>query len=79
MSQPARPWQAPLQNQYHQSWGIHAYPVSMWTAGITRAKNFALAIAVFLLLYMWQMTPWLVVILSAAGANLLALFPAPML
>ena len=48
----------------------------VWTAGITSAKDFALAIAAFLLLYMWQTTPWLVVILSALGASLLALLPA---
>jgi chromate transporter len=47
----------------------------VWTAGITNAKDFALAIAAFLLLYMWQMTPWLVVILSAVGASLLAVLP----
>jgi chromate transporter len=48
----------------------------VWTAGITSAKDFVLAVAAFLLLYMWQMTPWLVVVLSAAGASLLALLPA---
>ncbi len=48
----------------------------VWTAGITSAKDFALAVAAFLLLYMWQTTPWLVVILSAAGASILALLPA---
>ena len=48
----------------------------VWTAGITSAKDFALAIAAFLLLYMWQTTPWLVVILSAVGASLMALLPA---
>ncbi|RPI43944.1 MAG: chromate efflux transporter [Hyphomicrobiaceae bacterium] len=48
----------------------------VWTAGITSTKDFALAIAAFLLLYMWQTTPWLVVILSAVGASLMALLPA---
>jgi chromate transporter len=47
----------------------------VWTAGITNAKDFALALVAFLLLYMWQVTPWLVVILSATGASLLALLP----
>ena len=47
----------------------------VWTAGITNAKDFALAITAFLLLYMWQVTPWLVVVLSAAGAGLLAVLP----
>jgi chromate transporter len=43
----------------------------VWTAGITSAGDFALGIAAFLLLYMWQAPPWLVVALSAvAGAAL---------
>jgi chromate transporter len=37
----------------------------VWTAGITGAPDFAVAIAAFLLLFMWQAPPWLVVILSA--------------
>jgi chromate transporter len=48
----------------------------VWTAGITSAKDFALAITAFLLLYIWQVTPWLVVVLSAVSASLLALLPA---
>jgi chromate transporter len=41
----------------------------VWTTGITSAADFALASAAFLLLFMWQTPPWLVVILSAvAGA-----------
>jgi len=44
----------------------------VWTAGITSAKDFALAIIAFLLLFMWQAPPWLVVILSAAAAASLA-------
>jgi chromate transporter len=39
----------------------------VWTAGITNARDFALAIAAFLLLFMWQTPPWLVVVLSAIG------------
>ena len=46
----------------------------VWTAGITSGKDFALAVVVFLLLFMWQTPPWLVVILSAAGAAALAAF-----
>jgi chromate transporter len=46
----------------------------VWTAGITSAKDFALAAAAFLLLFMWQTPPWLVVILSAAAAGALAQF-----
>ena len=46
----------------------------VWTAGITGARDFALAIIAFLLLFMWQTPPWLVVILSAAGGGALAAF-----
>jgi chromate transporter len=44
----------------------------VWVAGITNAADFALAIAAFLLLFMWQTPPWLVVILSAAAGALLS-------
>lgn len=44
----------------------------VWTAGITSGRDFVLAIAAFLLLFMWRTPPWLVVILSAAGGALLA-------
>jgi chromate transporter len=41
----------------------------VWTSGITDAADFALAVTAFLLLFMWQTPPWLVVILCAlAGA-----------
>jgi len=46
----------------------------VWTAGITSAKDFALAAVAFLLLFMWQTPPWLVVILSAGAAAALAQF-----
>lgn len=46
----------------------------VWTAGITSARDFALAAVAFLLLFMWQTPPWLVVILSAAGAAALDAF-----
>jgi chromate transporter len=46
----------------------------VWTTGIASAADFALASAAFLLLFMWQTPPWLVVILSAlAGAVIAAL------
>jgi chromate transporter len=45
----------------------------VWTAGITNAADFALAAFAFLLLFMWQTPPWLVVVLSAVGGALLAL------
>jgi len=41
--------------------------------GITNAADFALAVAAFLLLFMWQTPPWLVVILSAAAGALVSL------
>ena len=49
----------------------------VWTAGITNATDFALAIAAFLLLFMWQTPPWLVVVLCAAGGSLLKALPLP--
>jgi chromate transporter len=45
----------------------------VWTAGITSAGDFALATAAFLLLFMWQTPPWLVVILSAIGGAAIAM------
>jgi chromate transporter len=46
----------------------------VWTAGITNARDFALASVAFLLLFMWQTPPWLVVILSAVGGTAFAAF-----
>jgi chromate transporter len=46
----------------------------VWTAGITGPYDFALAILAFLLLFMWQVSPWLVVVLSAIGGGLIAGF-----
>jgi chromate transporter len=44
----------------------------VWTAGILNARDFALAVAAFLLLFMWRAPPWLVVALCAiAGAAVL--------
>jgi chromate transporter len=43
----------------------------VWTAGIANAADFALAIVAFLLLFMWQTPPWLVVVLSAIAGALL--------
>jgi chromate transporter len=40
----------------------------VWTAGIKTPQDFALGVGAFLLLYMWNVTPWLVVLLSAAAA-----------
>jgi chromate transporter len=44
----------------------------VWAAGITKATDFGLAAAAFLLLFMWQTPPWLVVVLCAASGALLA-------
>jgi chromate transporter len=44
----------------------------VWTAGIVSAGDFALACAAFLLLFMWQMPPWLVVVLCAAGGAIVS-------
>jgi chromate transporter len=46
---------------------LAAFYRPVWTAGITTAGDFALGCAAFLLLFMWQVPPWLVVIFCAAG------------
>jgi chromate transporter len=44
------------------------------TAGIASAGDFALAAAAFLLLFMWQTPPWIVVILCAIGGTAFVAF-----
>jgi chromate transporter len=44
----------------------------VWTAGIVTARDYALALAAFLLLFMWQSAPWLVVVLCALGGAALS-------
>jgi chromate transporter len=71
----ARPWaQSALR-------GVNASVVGLllaalynpvWTAGITNAGDFALAAAAFLLLFMWQTPPWIVVVLCAVGGAALS-------
>jgi chromate transporter len=39
----------------------------VWMAGILNARDFALAIVAFLLLFLWRTPPWLVVALCAVG------------
>jgi chromate transporter len=39
----------------------------VWTAGILSPLDFALGAVAFLLLFMWQVPPWLVVVLCALG------------
>jgi chromate transporter len=43
----------------------------VWTAGILSAPDFALGGAAFLLLFMWQVPPWIVVVLCALGGALI--------
>jgi chromate transporter len=44
----------------------------VWTAGILNAGDYALALIAFLLLFMWQTPPWLVVLLCALGGAALS-------
>jgi chromate transporter len=44
----------------------------VWTSGITSPADFALGSAAFLLLFMWQVPPWIVVVLSALGGAVIA-------
>jgi chromate transporter len=43
----------------------------VWTAGIKAPQDFGLGVAAFLALYIWNITPWLVVILCAVSAAIL--------
>ena len=43
----------------------------VWTAGILNAQDFALAVGAFLLLFLWNAPPWLVVFLCGASGALL--------
>jgi len=45
----------------------------VWTAGIKSPRDFGLAIAAFLALYVWKVTPWLVVVACAVAASGLAM------
>jgi chromate transporter len=45
----------------------------VWTAGILSPADFALGAAAFLLLFMWQVPPWIVVVLCAIGGALIGL------
>ena len=44
----------------------------VWTSAIVSPSDFALAMAGFLLLFMWKVPPWLVVVLSALGGAAIA-------
>jgi chromate transporter len=39
----------------------------IWTSAISSPRDFALALAAFVLLVFWKAAPWLVVVLTAAG------------
>ncbi|MFN3462402.1 MAG: chromate transporter, partial [Oceanibaculum sp.] len=41
----------------------------VWTAGILGPPDYLLAMAAFVLLYLWQAPPWLVVILCALAGG----------
>lgn len=45
----------------------------VWTAGILSPADFALAALAFLLLFMWNTPPWLVVVLASLGGAVIAL------
>jgi chromate transporter len=45
----------------------------VWTSGILGVGDYALALAAFLLLFLWRTPPWAVVILCALGGQLLSL------
>jgi chromate transporter len=47
----------------------------VWTSGITNGADFALAVAAFLLLFMWKTPPWLVVVFCALGGAATAALP----
>jgi chromate transporter len=47
----------------------------VWTSGIANAGDFTLAVAAFLLLFMWRTPPWLVVVFCAIGGAALTLVP----
>jgi chromate transporter len=51
----------------------------VWTAGIKGPQDFALGVAAFLLLFTWNVTPWLVVVLCAGAAAALGALPAAIL
>jgi len=46
----------------------------VWTSAIQKPADFAVGLAAFLLLMFWKVPPWLVVILGAATAQLIAMW-----
>jgi chromate transporter len=55
---------------------LAAFYDPVWTAGIVAKGDYALAAAAFVLLFMWNTPPWLVVLLCAAGGQALAAITA---
>jgi len=51
---------------------LAAFYDPVWTSGVTGAADFALACVAFLLLFMWNTPPWLVVVSCAIGGELIA-------
>jgi chromate transporter len=54
---------------------LAAFYTPVWTSAITAKADFGLAAFAFLLLFLWRTPPWLVVIVCAAGGQLLAALP----
>ena len=52
---------------------LAAFYDPVWVSGILTKGDFALGVAAFLLLFLWQTPPWLVVLLCAVGGRLLAI------
>jgi chromate transporter len=55
---------------------LAAFYDPVWTAGIVAKSDYALAAVAFVLLLMWNTPPWLVVLLCAAGGQVLAAIAA---
>jgi len=55
---------------------LAAFYHPVFTAGILDTDDFALAAVCFLLLAVWRLPQWLIVIVGAAGASLIALIPS---
>jgi chromate transporter len=49
--------------------------IPVWTSAILGPSDFALGVVAFLLLVMWRVPPWLVVILGAIVASIVAAIP----
>jgi chromate transporter len=53
---------------------LAAFYDPVWTAGVLTKADYGLACAAFLLLFMWKTPPWLVVMLSALGGEVVQAF-----